>query len=86
MDTTENNPMPEPLPTRGQVSAYMARIGRRGGKKGGKRSMETMTPEERSARASNAVKARWDRYYEDNPRPTKARKRKPAKKKARKRA
>ena len=32
-------------------------MGRRGGKIGGKRSLETMTPEERSARAKKAAMA-----------------------------
>jgi hypothetical protein len=36
------------------ISAVMAAMGRKGGIKGGKRSMETMTPEERSARAKKA--------------------------------
>ena len=33
----------------------MSELGRKGGKIGGKRSLETMTPEERSARAKNAA-------------------------------
>jgi hypothetical protein len=36
------------------VSAVMAVMGRKGGKIGGKRSLETMTPEQRSARAKKA--------------------------------
>jgi len=32
----------------------MSELGRKGGKIGGKRSLETMTPEERSARAKKA--------------------------------
>ena len=35
----------------------MREIGRKGGKIGGKRSLETMTPEERSARAKKAATA-----------------------------
>jgi hypothetical protein len=35
-------------------SEIMREIGRKGGKIGGKRSLETMTPEERSARAKKA--------------------------------
>jgi hypothetical protein len=34
-------------------------LGRRGGLIGGKRRAERMTPEERSAAASKAAKARW---------------------------
>lgn len=33
-------------------------MGRKGGKIGGKRSLDTMTPEQRSARARKAVAAR----------------------------
>lgn len=33
-------------------------MGRKGGKVGGKRSLETMTPEQRSERATKAVAAR----------------------------
>ena len=39
------------------ISAVMAAMGRKGGKIGGKRSLETMTPEERSARAKKAAAA-----------------------------
>jgi hypothetical protein len=36
----------------------MREMGRKGGKIGGKRSLDTMTPEQRSARARKAVAAR----------------------------
>jgi hypothetical protein len=36
------------------LSEIMAELGRKGGKIGGKRSLETMTPEERSVRAKKA--------------------------------
>jgi hypothetical protein len=36
------------------ISEVMSELGRKGGKIGGKRSLETMTPEERSARAKKA--------------------------------
>ena len=39
------------------ISEVMKELGRRGGKIGGKRSLETMTPEERSARAKKAATA-----------------------------
>jgi hypothetical protein len=39
------------------VSQVMSELGRKGGKIGGKRSLETMTPEERSARAKKASRA-----------------------------
>jgi hypothetical protein len=40
--------------TRALFSEIMREIGRKGGKIGGKRSLETMTPAERSARAKKA--------------------------------
>ena len=40
--------------TRALFSEIMREIGRKGGKVGGKRSLETMTAEERSARAKKA--------------------------------
>jgi hypothetical protein len=36
------------------ISEVMSQMGRKGGKIGGKRSLETMSPEERSARAKKA--------------------------------
>ena len=36
------------------ISQVMSELGRKGGKIGGKRSLETMTAEERSARAKKA--------------------------------
>lgn len=43
--------------TRAIFRQAMREIGRKGGKIGGKRSLETMTPEERSARAKKASEA-----------------------------
>jgi hypothetical protein len=39
------------------VHKIMSEMGRKGGKIGGKRSLETMTPEERTARAKKAAAA-----------------------------
>ena len=39
------------------ISQVMSEMGRKGGKIGGKRSLETMTPEELSARAKKASEA-----------------------------
>lgn len=39
----------------------MSAMGKRGGRIGGKRRLETMTPEERSAAALKAARARWKR-------------------------
>jgi hypothetical protein len=44
------------------ISQVMAAMGRRGGQIGGKRRLETMTPDERKASAQAAIKARWDKY------------------------
>jgi hypothetical protein len=46
---------PKPEPSSAQA---MREIGRKAGKIGGKRSLETMTPEERSARAKKAAAAK----------------------------
>jgi hypothetical protein len=43
--------------TKAIFSEIMREIGRKGGKIGGKRSLETMTPEERTARARKAGQA-----------------------------
>ena len=43
--------------TRAIFRKIMREIGRKGGKIGGKRSLETMTPEERTARARKASEA-----------------------------
>ncbi len=53
--------------TKSQISQYMSNIGRKGGKLGGKRSLETMSPAARSDRAKAAVNERWARYYKENP-------------------
>ena len=42
-----------------QFKARMRELGSLGGKVGGKRRLETMTAEERSAVALKAVRARW---------------------------
>lgn len=41
------------------LSRVMAAMGRKGGKIGGKRRLETMSPEERRKSASKAAKALW---------------------------
>ena len=43
-----------------EISRVMAAMGRKGGQKGGKRRLETMTPEQRSQIALKAAKARWE--------------------------
>jgi len=48
-----------PSPSKSEISRIMSAMGKKGGKIGGKRSMETMTPEDRKWRALQAAKARW---------------------------
>jgi hypothetical protein len=52
----------EPAVNRSMISQVMAEMGRRGGQIGGKRRLETMTPEQRKASAQAAITARWDKY------------------------
>jgi hypothetical protein len=47
------------LPSKEQLSNLMSKLGRKGGKIGGKRRMQTMTAEERSLAAQKAANARW---------------------------
>ena len=54
--TTGSEP---PKVTDDEVSRVMRNLGSRGGKIGGKRRLETMTPEQRSAVALKAARARW---------------------------
>jgi hypothetical protein len=48
-------------PSRSLVSQVMAEMGRKGGKIGGKRRLETMTPEKRSQIALKAARSRWSK-------------------------
>jgi len=48
-------------PTKDAISQVMSALGRRGGKIGGKRRMETLTQEERSSIAYKAAQARWSK-------------------------
>jgi hypothetical protein len=43
--------------TKQRISEVMQEMGKKGGRIGGKRSLETMTPEQRSARAKKASMA-----------------------------
>ena len=52
---------PVPEPDKATISALMAAIGRKGGKIGGKRRLETMSQEQRSRAAYEAAKARWSK-------------------------
>lgn len=48
-----------PKVTKSEISRIMSAMGRKGGKIGGKRSLVTLTPEQRRERALQAAKARW---------------------------
>ena len=48
--------------TKADISRVMSAMGRKGGRIGGKRRMETMTAEERRAVALNAAQARWEKH------------------------
>ena len=50
---------PAPLDFDAAYRAHMAKLGAKGGKVGGKRRLETMTNDERSAAASKAARAMW---------------------------
>ena len=44
-----------------ELREYFAKIGRKGGKKGGRATALNRTPEQRSESARNAVTARWEK-------------------------
>lgn len=52
-----NHPTTPAVPS--TISEYMAAIGSKGGKIGGKKRLKTMTPEQRKKIAQKAAKARW---------------------------
>lgn len=56
VDDATNDDAAKPLH---QKNPAAVELGRKGGKKGGKARASKMTPEERSAAASKAAKARW---------------------------
>jgi hypothetical protein len=58
LSTHHDNDAIEP-PTKAQVSLFMAELGRKGGKIGGKRRLQTMTAKQRSKIAKKAAQARW---------------------------
>jgi len=46
-------------PTKEQISAFMAQLGRKGGKIGGKRRLKTLSSRQRKQIARKAARARW---------------------------
>lgn len=60
VDASTQDKETEPPPvTSAQISVLMAEMGRKGGKIGGKRRLETMTARERRNVARKAANARW---------------------------
>jgi len=59
--TGESEPQPRAphKPSTSEISRVMSVMGRKGGKIGGKRSLVTLTDDERRERALKAAKARW---------------------------
>lgn len=49
--------------SRSEISRVMAEMGRKGGLKGGKMRLQTMTPDERSRVALKAAQARWRKKH-----------------------
>lgn len=64
--TAQQVPAPADV-TQEDIRRVMSALGARGGKKGGKRRMETMTQVERSAIAFKAARARWDKLPKAKP-------------------
>jgi hypothetical protein len=50
---------PKKEPSTSEISRVMAALGRKGGKVGGKRRLETMTQDQRTDAAKRAAQARW---------------------------
>jgi hypothetical protein len=61
--TTESGDRITP-PTPSQISMLMAELGRKGGKIGGKRRLETMSAKARRETARKAAQARWAKKEE----------------------
>jgi hypothetical protein len=60
--TGEAEVIPEPSqPTQADISRVMSELGKRGGKIGGKRRADSMTPERRREIALKAARSRWDK-------------------------
>jgi len=56
----EPDALPEmPMPSKSTISQVMAAMGRKGGRIGGKRRLETLSDRRRSQIAKDAARARW---------------------------
>jgi hypothetical protein len=47
-----------------EMRAYLSKLGKKGGKKGGPARAAAMTPEQRSESARKAVMVRWSKHKE----------------------
>lgn len=63
-------PAPPPAITAFDISRIMAEMGRKGGKIGGKRRLETLTDARRSEIAAQAAKTRWKKVKQTKKKPT----------------
>lgn len=59
--TSVHGPKRPDKPKRSEIAKVMRAMGQKGGKIGGKRRLETMTPEQRREAALKAARARWDK-------------------------
>jgi hypothetical protein len=62
--TREKEPETAKAPTKGEISRFMAAMGRKGGKKSAKVRMEKIDPRERSRIALKAAQTRWAKVQE----------------------
>jgi hypothetical protein len=53
---------PAPQPNKSEISRVMSAMGRKGGRIGGKRRLETMTEDERREIARKAARVRWGKH------------------------
>lgn len=63
--TAEAEDGPAQVPS--DLSQYMAAMGRKGGKIGGKRRLDSMTPAQRREAARKAARARWGKNKQTSP-------------------
>jgi len=59
MSTSEEKQDSQPQPKRSPVSEYLAKIGRKGGLKGGKARAKKLSAAKRTEIARNAAESRW---------------------------
>lgn len=60
LSTQEDGETVQPA-TEAQISAFMAQLGRKGGRIGGKRRLETLSSQQRKRIAKKAARARWNK-------------------------